>query len=80
MTPGHRLQISTDGPDIADRLADAYSGIVGETSDELAVNDLMCVLSSRHYLAESLAADREQGHVPTINCHSRTLMSTCGEH
>jgi len=52
------------GPDIADRLADAYSGIVGATSDELAVYDLMCVLSSRHYLAESLAADREQGHVP----------------
>ena len=52
------------GPDIADRLADAYSGIVGGTSDELAVYDLMCVLSSRHYLAESLAADREQGHVP----------------
>ena len=24
----------------------------------------MCVFSSRHYLAESLAADREQGHVP----------------
>jgi hypothetical protein len=24
----------------------------------------MCVLGSRHYLAESLAADREQGHVP----------------
>src|SRR6267142_6753032 len=52
------------GPDIADRLADAYSGIVGGTSDELAVYDLMCVFSSRHYLAESLAADREQGHVP----------------
>ena len=52
------------GPDIADRLADAYSGIVGGTSDELAVYDLMCVLGSRHYLAESLAADREQGHVP----------------
>ena len=52
------------GPDIADRLADAYSGIVGGTSDELAVYDLMCVLSSRHYLAESLAADREQGYVP----------------
>ena len=52
------------GPDIADRLADAYSGIVGRTSDELAVYDLMCVFSARHYLAESLAADREQGHVP----------------
>ncbi len=52
------------GPDIADRLADAYSAIVGRASDELAVYDLMCVLSGRHYLAESLAADREQGHVP----------------
>ena len=52
------------GPDIADRLADAYSGIVGGTSDELAVYDLMCELGSRHYLAESLAADQEQGHVP----------------
>jgi aminoglycoside phosphotransferase (APT) family kinase protein len=52
------------GPDIADRLTAAYSGIVGRTSDELAVYDLMCVVSSRHYLAESLAADRQQGHVP----------------
>ncbi len=52
------------GPDIAARLTDAYSGIVGATSDDLAVYDLMCVLSSRHYLADSLAADREQGHVP----------------
>ncbi len=52
------------GPDIADRLSDAYSAIVGATSRELAVYDIMCVLSSRHYLADSLAADREQGHVP----------------
>jgi Ser/Thr protein kinase RdoA (MazF antagonist) len=52
------------GPDIADRLADAYSGIVGGTSDELAVYDLMCVFSGRPFLAESLAADREQGRVP----------------
>jgi hypothetical protein len=52
------------GPDIGDRLTDAYSAIVGGTSDELAVYDLMCVLGSRHYLADSLAADREQGHVP----------------
>jgi aminoglycoside phosphotransferase (APT) family kinase protein len=52
------------GPDIADRVTDAYSAIVGGTSEELAVYDLMCVLSSRHYLAESLEADREQGHVP----------------
>ena len=69
------------GPDIADRLTDAYSGIVGGTSDELAVYDLMCVFSSRHYLAESLAADREQGHVPNYQLYrSRTSMSTCGEH
>ena len=52
------------GPDIADRLTHAYSGIVGRTSDELPVYDVMCVLSSRHYLAESLAADQQQGHVP----------------
>jgi Ser/Thr protein kinase RdoA (MazF antagonist) len=52
------------GPDMADRLADAYSNTVGRTSDELTVYDLMCVLSGRHYLADSLAADREQGHVP----------------
>jgi aminoglycoside phosphotransferase (APT) family kinase protein len=52
------------GPDVADRLAGGYSDLVGGTSHELAVYDLMCVLSGRHYLAESLAADREQGHVP----------------
>ena len=52
------------GPDIADRLADAYSGIVGGTSDELAVYDLMCVFSITALPCESLAADREQGHVP----------------
>lgn len=52
------------GPDIADRLADAYSNIVGETSDELPVYDLMCVFSSRYYAAESLDAYREQGHAP----------------
>jgi aminoglycoside phosphotransferase (APT) family kinase protein len=51
------------GPDIADGLADAYSDIVGYTSDELAVYDLMSV-SSRHYLAESLEADGQLGHVP----------------
>jgi len=51
------------GPDIADRLADAYSDIVGYASDELAVYDLMSV-SSRHYLAESLEADGQLGHVP----------------
>ena len=51
------------GPDVADRLADAYSDIVGYASDELAVYDLMSV-SSRHYLAESLEADGQLGHVP----------------
>ena len=51
------------GPDIADRLADVYSDIVGYASDELAVYDLMSV-SSRHYLAESLEADGQLGHVP----------------
>jgi aminoglycoside phosphotransferase (APT) family kinase protein len=52
------------GPDVADRLADAYSDIVGGTSDELAVYDLICVLNTRRYLPESLDAYREQGHVP----------------
>lgn len=51
------------GPDIADRLADAYSDIVGYASDELAVYDLMSV-SSRHYLAESLEADGQLGRTP----------------
>ena len=52
------------GPDVADRLADAYSDIVGDTSDELAVYDLMCVLNTRRYLPEYLDAYREQGHAP----------------
>lgn len=52
------------GPDIGDRLADAYSAILGETSDELAVYDLMCVLNIRHYAHEALNAYREQGHTP----------------
>jgi len=51
------------GPDIADHLAEAYSDIVGYSSDELAVYDLMSV-SSRHYVAESLEADGQLGHVP----------------
>ena len=51
------------GPDVADRLADAYSDIAGHASDQLAVYDLMSV-SSRHYLAESLEVDRQLGHVP----------------
>jgi Phosphotransferase enzyme family len=52
------------GPDIADRLADAYSDIVGESSDELAVYDLMCVLNTRRYAPESRDAYRDQGHAP----------------
>lgn len=52
------------GADVADRLADAYTDIVGDSSDDLAVYDLMCVLTGRYYAEESLAADREQGHVP----------------
>ena len=51
------------GPDLADRLADAYSDIVGYASDELAVYDLMSV-SSRHYAAASFEAYRQQGHAP----------------
>jgi aminoglycoside phosphotransferase (APT) family kinase protein len=51
------------GPDVADRLADAYSDIVGHASDELAVYDLMSV-SSRHYVRESLEADGQLGPVP----------------
>jgi aminoglycoside phosphotransferase (APT) family kinase protein len=51
------------GPDVADRLADAYRDIVGHASDELAVYDLMSV-SSRHYTRESLEADGKLGPVP----------------
>ena len=51
------------GPDVADRLADAYLDIVGCASDELAVYDLMFV-SSLHYLAESLEVDRQLGDTP----------------
>ena len=51
------------GPEIADRLADAYSDIVGYASDELAVYDLMSV-SSRHHAAASFAAYRQQGQTP----------------
>lgn len=53
------------GPDVADRLAHAYSDILGGTSDELAVHDLMCVLNTRHYAPESLDAYRQQGHAPS---------------
>jgi aminoglycoside phosphotransferase (APT) family kinase protein len=50
------------GPDSADRLADAYSTIVGDASDDLAVYDVMYVLLSRQYAAKALDAYREQGH------------------
>lgn len=53
------------GPDIADRLADAYTDIVGDSSDEVAVYDLMCVLTGRPYLRESLEADRKLGPGPS---------------
>lgn len=51
------------GPDVAERLADAYTDIVGYSSDEVFVYDLMFV-SSLHYLAESLEVDQHLGHVP----------------
>ena len=52
------------GPDVADRLTDAYSEIVGHASDEeLAVYDLMSV-STRHYTRESLEVDGQLGHTP----------------
>ena len=52
------------GPDVADRLADAYSDIVGDTSDDLAVYDLMWVFNIRHHAQVALDAYREQGHAP----------------
>lgn len=52
------------GPGVADRLADAYSDIVGDTSDELAVYDVMWVLNIRHHAEVALDAYRGQGHVP----------------
>jgi aminoglycoside phosphotransferase len=52
------------GPDIADRLTDAYRRIVGSVSEEeLAVYDLMSV-STRHYTRESLEVDGHLGPVP----------------
>ena len=53
------------GPDAADRLADAYTEIVGDASDDVAVYDLMCVLTGRHYVRESLEADRKLGPGPS---------------
>jgi aminoglycoside phosphotransferase (APT) family kinase protein len=52
------------GPDVADRLADAYSAIVGHTSDDLAVYDVMWVFNIRHYADVALGAYRGQGHAP----------------
>ena len=52
------------GPDVADRLADAYADIVGHTSDDLAVYDLICLFNIRHHAQVALGAYREQGHVP----------------
>lgn len=52
------------GPDVADRLADAYLDIVGVTSDDLAVYDVVWLFNIRHYAQLALAAYREQGHAP----------------
>jgi aminoglycoside phosphotransferase (APT) family kinase protein len=68
------------GPDIADRLTDAYSGIVGGTADELAAYD-SCVCSARGITSRSPSPrTNSRATCPTINCHSRTSRSTCGEH
>ena len=52
------------GPDVADRLADVYSDIVGDTSDELGVYDVMWVFNIRHHAEVALEAYRAQGHAP----------------
>jgi Ser/Thr protein kinase RdoA (MazF antagonist) len=52
------------GPDIADRLAHAYSDIVGSTSDELAVYDVMWVVNMRNHAEVALEAYRGQGYAP----------------
>jgi aminoglycoside phosphotransferase (APT) family kinase protein len=54
------------GPDVADRLADAYSDLVGDTSDDLAVYDVMWLFNIRHYAQVALGAYREQGHAPNL--------------
>ena len=54
------------GPGVADRLADAYSDIVGATSDDLAVYDVMWLFNIRHYAQLALDAYREQGHAPDL--------------
>ena len=68
------------GPDVADRLADAYSDIVGDTSDELAVYDLMWVFNTRHHARWPSPRTENKAMCPTINCHSHTSMSNCGGH
>jgi aminoglycoside phosphotransferase (APT) family kinase protein len=52
------------GPDVADHLADAYCDIVGGTSDELAVYDLIWLFNIRDNAEVALDAYRGQGHVP----------------
>jgi aminoglycoside phosphotransferase (APT) family kinase protein len=52
------------GPDVADRLADAYCDIAGGTSDELAVYDVMWLFNIRDNAEVALDAYRGQGHVP----------------
>jgi aminoglycoside phosphotransferase (APT) family kinase protein len=52
------------GPDVADRLADAYSDFVGETSDELAVYDVIWLFNIREHAEIALEAYRGQGHAP----------------
>jgi aminoglycoside phosphotransferase (APT) family kinase protein len=54
------------GPDVADRLADAYSDIVGVTSDDLAVYDVMWLFNIRHYAQVALDAYEEQGHASDL--------------
>ena len=54
------------GPDVADRLTDAYSEIVGVTSDDLAVYDVMWLFNIRHYAQAALGAYREQGHASNL--------------
>ena len=54
------------GPDVADRLADAYSEIVSATSDDLAVYDVMWLFNIRHYAQVALDAYQQQGYAPNL--------------
>jgi aminoglycoside phosphotransferase (APT) family kinase protein len=54
------------GPDVADRLADAYSDIVGGTSDDLGVYDVMWLFNIRHHAQVALGAYREQGYAADL--------------